>query len=380
MLGALVALTLATSAASPHEVAAADRRVLPVVILSVSESMEMTSRTDLLRRIDGEARTRAELDVELLPGADACIQDTSVSERFPCLARSAARGDRPNVLDKILIVSVAAGSSGDRFSAVLLDVRIANEISQEASGADLGAELRRRAIIARARPLDATIPDDVQRFVGRLFDDAFLGAYGPNAFGAIELHLRHDGYELRVDGQTLSGVGLAPVTRIVRVRPGRRQVEIRHPTLLPEQTTLEVPLNGVVKWEPSTHSKDRTPVVVNHVVRWTGVAAVLVGAGFGVYALASSSDTEPHCLDLGGMCTNTPSTARYVGHGDAAHDEIGSASGVRYSSLAFGLGAFGLTAAVSNLLLAEDERYPWLEIGLALVAGAVGVGASYIAP
>ncbi len=373
---ALIALV---AGATPHEVAATDRPVLPVVIVSVTDAMEMTSRTDLLRRIDAEARARADLSVELMSGTDACLQSTSIGDRFPCLARLASRDDRPNLLDEILIVSVAPGERGDRLSGVLLDADTTNEIADSTPSSELGAALRRRAIVARAEPLEATIPDDVQRFVGRLLGDDFLAAFGRTEYGTVELLLERDGYELRVDGQTLSGLGESPVTRVIRVPPGRRRIEVRHPTLLPSTTDLEVAAGAVVQWRPSGELRDSSAVVANQVVRWTGVAAVVLGVGFGAYALATEPATQPVCFTLGADCPDVGRVPRFVGVSDPPDGEPGDTNGVRYSSLAFGLGAFGLTAALTNVWLAEDERFPWLEIGLAVVAGAVGALVPYAA-
>ena len=59
----------------------------------------------------------------------------------------------------------------------------------------------------------------------------------------------------------------------------------------------------------------------------------------------------------------------------APHDAMLPNEGLPWASVALGLTALGVTAAVLNFVLAEDERFPWLEILVGIGAGAVGFGA-----
>ncbi len=358
---AAVALTslLATLSATPHEVPATDRRVLPVVIFTVTDTLRLTSRTDLLRRLDDAAQAEADLSAELMPAADPCTKLDSTAERFKCIAAQAGRDERKTLTDEVLIVSVAQTEVGERFSALLLDWRVTNQIVAETEREKVGSALRRLGIVARSPTLEARIPDDVQRFVSRLFSDTLRSRFREARYGVVELHLERSGCELRVDGQTLGGLGDAPVTRIVRVPPGRRQIDVNHPAMMPVTKTLVVEEGGVVQWRPDFVPQDQSAIVANQVVRWSGVAAGVTGVAIGLYAVVSAPDDNV-CLDAGPGCSDFGAKPYYL------------ADPVRYSSVAIGLSALGVTAAVSNWLLAQNERFPWLEIGLAVAAGAVG--------
>ncbi|MEQ9500109.1 MAG: hypothetical protein RIT81_24755 [Deltaproteobacteria bacterium] len=356
---AAVALTLLVASSTPHEVPATDRRVLPVVLFTVTDTLRLTSRTDLLRRLDDVAQAEADLTAELMPTADPCTKLDSTAERFKCIAAQAGRDERSSLTDEVLIISVAQTDAGERFSALLLDWRVTNQIVEKTELEKVGSALRRRAIVARSPPLEARIPDDVQLFVSRLFTDTLRARFREAPYGVVELVLERSGCELRLDGQTLGGLGDAPITRIVRVPPGRRQVEVQHPAMMPVTKTLVVEEGGVAQWRPDFVPRDQSAVVANQVVRWTGIAAGVTGAAIGIYALVSAPDDNV-CFEEDAGCPDLGAKPYYL------------TGQVRYSSVAVGLSALGVTAAVSNWLLAENERFPWLEIGLAVAAGAVG--------
>lgn len=379
MLAVVASLLLA--GAPTAEIPAAERRTLPVVIVAPGKSMAMTSRTDLIRRLDEVAKAQTQLVVAPLPDAPSCLEDASVS-RFRCLTLLARADERKGAISELLVVSVVPSADHDRMFAVLIDTKIASELIDRSTNAStIDSQIRRHAIVARAEPLEINSPSDVGRFVEALFTGDFRAALERaghlSSLGTIALEVPKANFEVRLDGRALPGVTRPPVTHITEVAAGGRHLRLLHPEYELVETTLEVRANEIASWRPQLVPRRAVDRVANHVVRWGGVGVAAVGLGIGAYTALSTPQADWYCFgeaDEGG-CAALNTTLRPVGGTGAPHDAMLPNEGLPWASVALGLTALGVTAAVLNFVLAEDERFPWLEILVGIGAGAVGFGA-----
>lgn len=373
----MLPLCLALLAAAPPdaELSAGERGLLSVVVVAPAGRMQSTTRSDMLRSIGNAARLNTNLVVQELQNAEPCLDQTQGGDRLRCLAIAAGADAEETTAPFFLIVSVLRTPKEDRLSAMLVDSTRANEIvvrTGPENADQAGVDILREAVRASVPQTAARDADEIEIFVRKMFDQlrpvfSATGFWGE--LGTIDIEVDRAGLEISLDGKTLPGVTAKGRTRIVEVREGKRTLKLSGGNAVPVSTTMVIERNVTATWNPVIEE-----VVVsyaNDVVFWSGVGVGVAGVALAVVGIATPARTRSHCYqrNAGDRCEDLNTTFRSF---DGRTGSVGA------GQVAIGLVTASVTTLVLNLFLAEDGRFPWLEIVGGVVAGGIGFGGAYL--
>lgn len=178
------------------------------------------------------------------------------------------------------------------------------------------------------------------------------------ALGALRLNIDVPKTTALLEGTRIEVPGLSAEVRGLSV--GSHLLRVEREGYLPSETTFEMPRTGDLRLDVS--------ILESHQggwdgLLWSGVAASALAGAAAVYGVV-----EADARSLGPY-SNAGAIRLFRSSGTPVWDDELVGNGPVVAGLVAGLGTAGATAFVEALWLRDAGRSPWLESGIALVAG-----------
>lgn len=298
--------------------------------------------------------------------------------------------DEASHLRYLLVLSGAELDDGtDRLSAVLVDTDRALEVldrtdrSQPDAEARAEAQINRGSVVAAPARRRITSASDARAFLADLFTEGFRPAFEKSGtwrpYGALHVQTDISGIAIKMDGRPIGTTQAGGVTRIQRVRAGRRTLALTHPEYLPFETTIVVVARqtaeiaaSLVRRDDSGNDVPRTATL------WAGVAGAAAGIGLLAYALATPNGSSSLlCLENDPSCEGGREFISFGYDASKADTDPNAVnpSGLLVAPLGYSLAGAGLTWSLGALLSSRD-RTPWIAILAGLGVGLLSYGLS----
>lgn len=399
------------------------RRKMAVAFHLSGSKLQHLDLTELISQLAATSSATTDLRPEPLPDASVapCLTDEERAQSpFHCLVTAALLEAKvtppiqdPEALEALkarlvapvtdlptylLLVSARPSMGKDVVRATLIDTRAAARViyALERPAGEMTDDLYQQIglwlatkgqdedPVVPARPADITSPDQLRAYLRQLFSegsgggeagtppDSFqeilerAGAWRP--YGDLLVEGGVAGVEIYVDG-ALIGAMQGPRHRLRGLRAGSHELVLRHPELEVFTARVEV-RRGAESVMQADLRPNPKPVaqVMNGALLWGGAVVAAAGVGVLAYGVHEGQRVGVRCLHA---CPEGRDFARLGG--DLSQPNP-NGTGLPIAPLGWGLAGMGLTWALSNALLGDDTRVPWVEVVLGLAVFGAGLG------
>lgn len=355
---------------------------LDLVILDPALMRDCRGRLGCLALAARDDYERSEL---LTPGGDP------IPFREHVRRLRAARRAYPRYL--LVLSNVTLEGQADRLSAVLVNTDLAltyhHESARRAPDWEDATEEKINSAAVVSEPARAQVanPEQTRAFLERLFTGPYRRAFEAtsnwNPYGTIEIRSDLAGAAVVLDGQAV-GTTQPGLTRLEKVTPGTRVLELTHPDRVPYRTEVRVragrPARADVDLARALRPGSDLP---RQVTLWTGAALAVAGTALAVYGATRPEDgLRTVCFEA----SDCSSGRRFVTFGydpEIATTDASAVnpSGVMVAPLGYSLAGSGAALGL-GALLSDPEEVPWIAwiAGAAVGAAAYGISAAAAGP
>jgi hypothetical protein len=197
------------------------------------------------------------------------------------------------------------------------------------------------------------------------------GHWGP--YGRIELQGAQAGLEIEIDDRKI-GATKSTRTLIGTVLPGDREIKLSLPGYIEDKKHVKVEKQQTsVLVMHLQKQPDEIATTLNRTVFWSGVALAAIGTAVTTFALVKASNPGYHvvCLSKDGS-TNGCGSSEWLNFNAPTKDaplsltDNPNGSGLPIAPLGYSLAGAGVAWAVTTALFADDETYPFIEVGVGI--------------